>query len=109
MQRAQSIAMDTLKRYEEDWQDYIESEARMGTTELSASEAVYGFAAWLTTRYEPVTLSALHDAGIAAELVAEFCKVNGLPEPRDHWEQNLTHPTSGVSGAVALYAIAQNL
>ena len=76
-------------------------------TELSASEAVYGFAAWLTTRYEPVTLSALHDAGIAAELVFEFCKVNGLPEVRDHWEENLTHPSGGESGAVALHAIAR--
>jgi hypothetical protein len=77
-------------------------------TQLSASEAVYGFAAWLTTRYEPVTLSARHDAGIVARLVSEFCKVNNLPEPRDHWEENLTHPSDGENGAVALRTIARN-
>ncbi len=47
------------------------------------SEALYGFASWLTVRNEPITLSARHEAGIAAELVAEFCKVNRLEDPRD--------------------------
>lgn len=75
---------------------------------LSAAEALYGFMGWLTTRYEVVTLSAMHEAGIAAELVSEFCKVNGLAEPRDHWEENLIHPPSGESGAVAFHAIARN-
>ena len=50
---------------------------------MTASESVYGFAAWLTTRDEAVTLGAKHDAAIAAELVKEWCDTNGLPEPRD--------------------------
>lgn len=50
---------------------------------LSASEALYGFAAWLTTRRERAVFSAADNAGPAAELVAEFCRVNGLAPPRD--------------------------
>ena len=57
--------------------------------ELSASEALYGFAAWLTGREEVVTLSANHDAGIAATLVDEFCKAHDLAEPREHWQESL--------------------
>jgi hypothetical protein len=59
---------------------------------LSASEAVVGFAAWLTTRAEAVTFGAGYDAAIAAELVKEFCEANKLAEPREGWAQKLTHP-----------------
>lgn len=60
--------------------------------EMTGSESLYGFMAWLTTRDPVVTLSARHDAAEAAELVGEFCKVNGLTEPRDDWTDRLTHP-----------------
>ncbi len=59
---------------------------------LSGSEALFGFAAWLTCRDEAVTASAKHDAAIWAELVGEFCKTNHLHEPREQWETLLTHP-----------------
>ncbi len=62
--------------------------------EMTGSEAVYGFMAWLTTREAEETFSAHHDAAPAAELVAEFCKVNNLTEPRDDWTDRLTHPVS---------------
>lgn len=65
---------------------------RMAKDVLSPSEALFGFGGWLTTRDEPVTMSAKHDAAVVAELIDEFCKVNGLEEPRQHWERNLTHP-----------------
>ena len=61
---------------------------------LSASEAVFGFAGWLTTREEKTTLSCRHDAAPIANLVAEFCKNNNLNEPRDGWENNLSHPNN---------------
>lgn len=64
---------------------------------LTASEALYGFAAWLTTRKEPVTFSEHHDAAIAATLVDEFCKENKLAEPREHWHTNLVHPSGECS------------
>jgi len=56
---------------------------------LSPSEAVYGFAGWLTTRDEPITMSAHNDAAIVAELVDEFIKKQRLEEPKDHWEKDL--------------------
>jgi len=60
--------------------------------ELSASEALYGFGGWLTTRKDSVTMSSTHNAGIVAELIDQFCKTNSLPEPREDWSDNLVHP-----------------
>jgi len=59
---------------------------------LSASEALFGFGGWLTSRDKAVTLSRSHEAGIMARLIDVFCKTNELEEPRNHWEENLTHP-----------------
>lgn len=60
---------------------------------LSASEAVYGFVSWLTTRDTPVTFSCKHDAAIAADLIDEFCKRNQLDEPRENWTDRLVPPS----------------
>ena len=68
------------------------------TDNLTASEAVYGFAAWLTTREDRVTLSSSDDAAPAAQLVGQFCKENGLEDPRDGWVNNLIHPSGECSG-----------
>lgn len=59
---------------------------------LNPSEAVYGFAAWLTCRKEKTIMSASDDAAIIADLVAQFCEVNNLPEVSKHWANNLIHP-----------------
>jgi len=40
-----------------------------GTVE---SDTVYRFAGWLSTREEPITFSATHDAAPAAEACAEY-------------------------------------
>ncbi len=61
---------------------------------LSASEALFGFAGWLTTRNEKITASSHHDAAVWANVVDEFCKANNLTDPRDDWSDRLTHPTS---------------
>lgn len=61
---------------------------------LTSSEALFGFCAWLTTRNEAVTMSAHHNAGVAADLIKEFCRVNTLPEPRDNWTDYYTPPPS---------------
>lgn len=60
--------------------------------ELSGSEAVYGFCAWLTTRKEITTMSSKHDCSPICELIKIFCETNKLGEPEDHWVDNLTHP-----------------
>ena len=49
---------------------------------MTASESVYGFAGWLTSRAGTVTLGAKHDAAIAAELAKKWCDANGLDDPR---------------------------
>lgn len=64
-----------------------------GISMLSPSEAIYGFAGWLTSRREVTTMSASHDAAGIAELVDEFVKRNALPEPRENWHKELIQPT----------------
>ena len=65
--------------------------------EMNASEALYGFAGWLTGRDKPVTAGANHDCAIWAELVEQFIKANDLTPVRDDvWPDNLHHPKSQV-------------
>jgi hypothetical protein len=59
---------------------------------LTASEALYGFCAWLTTRDEKTIMSASDDAAPIPVLIEKFCKFNGLKEPRSDWHNMLTHP-----------------
>jgi len=65
---------------------------------MIASEALYGFAGWITAREERVVASSSDDAGIWAKLVDTFIKENKLTEPRDGWEHNLIHPSGECSG-----------
>ena len=60
--------------------------------EMTASEAVYGFVAWLSCRKDKTTISSKHDCAPLAELIDKFCKTNKLTEPRDNWQERLTHP-----------------
>lgn len=60
--------------------------------ELLASEALYGFAGWLTSRRDRAIASATDDAAPIAELVGEFVKANNLSEPRQNWALRLKHP-----------------
>ena len=74
-------------------------ELAMTENELSASEALFGFAGWLTTRDKTVSMGALHECGAVADLVIQFCEVNNLTEPREGWEKRLTHPTENESAS----------
>lgn len=71
---------------------------------LNPSEAVYGFAAWLTTRSESITIGSVHDAAPVTDLVNTFCKINNLPKVSSDWPNNLIHP----SGEVAVPNIGHN-
>ena len=55
----------------------------MEDTTLTASEAVYGFAAWLSTRDKEITIGRTHECSTLAELCGKFVKANGLAAPRD--------------------------
>jgi len=59
---------------------------------LNGSEALYGFCGWLTSRDEKTTMSATDDSAKVADLIGKFRKVNKLEEPRDGWDNELTHP-----------------
>ena len=67
------------------------------TEGLSPSEALYGFAAWLTTRKRSVTAGSKHNAAPWAKLVQTFADTNGMEGPREDWTKDLKHPTEGVS------------
>ena len=56
---------------------------------LSPSEAVFGFASWLTSRKGLVKLGSHEEAGPVVELVGEFVEKQGLDEPREGWEKDL--------------------
>lgn len=71
----------------------------MDKDKIIASEALYGFAGWLTSRSEPVALSANHECGGLPPLIDEFCKQNKLENPRDGWHLNLIHPSGECSGS----------
>ena len=62
--------------------------------ELSASEALFGFTVWLTTRVPVTTMSAKHDCAGIPDLIQEFCDVNALAEPGYGWADLLIHPKS---------------
>jgi hypothetical protein len=63
-----------------------EAQALLDTVPPSAvlpSEALYGFAGWLTCRRDPVTIGSTHDAAPVADLVNEFCTSQEFEHPRD--------------------------
>lgn len=52
---------------------------------ITASEAIYGFAGWLTTRSQAVTFGSTHDCAPIAELVDQFVRHQGLTPPRERY------------------------
>lgn len=54
---------------------------------LSASEALFAFCGWLTTRREATVMSIAHESSPIASLIKKFCEDNGLDDPRDGWER----------------------
>lgn len=70
--------------------------------EFNASEAVYAFVAWLTTRKQRTIMSATDSASLPAELVEKFCKHYNLPEVRPHYTNLITpvEPNDELKGQV---------
>lgn len=61
---------------------------------MSASEAIYGFCGWLTTKEERTVMSSKHNCAPIADKIKEFCETNELNDPIDGWEKNLKHPVA---------------
>ena len=64
---------------------------------LGASEAVFGFIAWLTSRKEVITLSRKHVPPV--DLITEFVEANGLAECRDDYADHLKFPGEPEKGS----------
>lgn len=63
------------------------------STKITASEAVFGFASWLTCRKETIRVGAKQDAGKIAQLVKEWLEINNLPMPRENiYPKNIIQP-----------------
>ena len=60
--------------------------------ELSGSESLFGFCAWLTTNKEKTVMGAKNDCAPIADLVKQFCDTNKIADPRDNWDKLLIHP-----------------
>lgn len=59
---------------------------------LNASEALHGFAAWLMSRSEVVSVSESHGTAELLDLLAAFIVENALPPVRDHFGPRVKHP-----------------
>jgi hypothetical protein len=60
---------------------------------LTASEAIFGFCGWLTTRSEITRMGSSENCTGIPDLIAQFIWENDLNLPRDGWENNLIHPS----------------
>lgn len=71
---------------------HAEQDAAATADNLTASESLFGFVGWLTTRHTVVELSAAHTPHEALECIRRFCDENQLSPPRDGWHERLAHP-----------------
>lgn len=60
--------------------------------ELTASEALYGFCGWLTTREEVTKMGHNEDCVPVADRIKEFCESNRLSDPRGDFGGRIVHP-----------------
>lgn len=65
----------------------------------NSREALFGFAAWLTTREKEITLGA-HQASCAemVDLLVEWADFNALPPVTDSYPKNIRHPKKPWAG-----------
>ena len=59
---------------------------------MNASEAIYGFCSWLTTRKEKTIMSMNDDCAPIVDLIEIFCQTNNLEDVTDDWPDNLIMP-----------------
>lgn len=71
-------------------QPIVDRVLREQPKQISASEALYAFTGWLTTRDRAIMMSAHHNAGAVAEILAVFLQVQGIPAPGNNWDHKFT-------------------
>jgi hypothetical protein len=62
--------------------------------ELSGSEALYGFCAWLTTQKEKTVMSSSDDCASIVQKIDVFIKANKLSDPNEKYHEKLVHPVT---------------
>lgn len=70
-----------------DGMEMLQAPASMGA--LNATEALYGFGGWLTSRPDRVVFSSNNDAALMAELIAAYADMQSLPKVRESWNELL--------------------
>lgn len=70
-----------------DGMEMLQAPASMGA--LNATEALYGFGGWLTSRPERVVFSSNNDAALMAELINAYADMQSLPAVRESWNELL--------------------
>ena len=59
---------------------------------VTPAEALYGFVAWLTTRFDQATFSQHNNSADALELVERYRKANDWDAPRAGWKNSVQMP-----------------
>ena len=81
------------------WRDNYHSGKIELRESITASEALFGFAAWLTCRTQALMIGAKYDAAPVADLIKIWCDANDLPEPRDGiYAKNINQPKEVFNG-----------
>ena len=71
-------------------------------TEMKVADAIYGFAAWLTTRKKPITFGSGHNCAPAADAVKQFLEKQGEEEVSDEYPNNIIMPEDYINSDVIL-------
>ncbi len=59
---------------------------------LTASEAIWALAGWLSCRDTTLKVGAKHNCVPLVDAVAEFVQANELKEPTEGWEVHIVRP-----------------
>lgn len=65
-------------------------EARNNT--LTATDALFGFSGWLTSREEVISMGSSEDCAPVIEVISAFLDANNLPYPSDNYPDNFVCP-----------------
>jgi hypothetical protein len=77
--------------------DEINQHVKRAQIKITPSEAIYGFAGWLSVRADHLMIGANYNCIKLAELVDLFCRENDLEPPREqHFPLNIKHPEENV-------------
>lgn len=102
-QLGKSLIFQHHVMYPENYENYATDESDQTIMDilqhdkLSASEALFGFCSWLTTRNSITEIGASKECGPIVDLITQFMKENRLTKPREGWHHNLIHPSGECS------------